>query len=70
MRSAARSLISCAESDPETEDRAHPAPPQAELASPASASRFIYIVPNQCNDQHGTGSCNTEIWKAAAPIAG
>ena len=39
---------------------------QVELASPASASRFIYIVPNQCNDQHGTGSCNTDELTQAA----
>ena len=25
----------------------------AELADTESASRFIFLVPNQCNDQHG-----------------
>ena len=33
---------------------------QTELDNPAHAARFIYIVPNQCNDQHGTASCNTD----------
>jgi len=33
---------------------------QAELASPATASRFIYLVPDQCNDQHGTTGCNAD----------
>jgi len=40
---------------------------EAELADPASASRFIYIVPNQCHDQHGTGDCRP---KAVALAAG
>jgi phospholipase C len=30
---------------------------KSELAVPASASKFIFIAPNQCSDQHGTGSC-------------
>jgi hypothetical protein len=39
---------------------------KSELAGPASASKFIYIVPNQCSDQHGTGSCNTDQLAQAA----
>jgi phospholipase C len=39
---------------------------QSELADPAAASRFIFIVPNQCSDQHGTGSCNTDQLAQAA----
>ena len=38
----------------------------AELADPLTAPRFIYIVPNQCNDQHGTSGCP----KPAALTAG
>jgi hypothetical protein len=30
---------------------------KSELSDPTLASRFIYIVPNQCNDQHGTDGC-------------
>ena len=30
---------------------------EVELRDPGSASRFIYIVPNQCNNQHGTVGC-------------
>jgi phosphatidylinositol-3-phosphatase len=40
---------------------------KAELADPVSASRFIYIVPNQCHDQHGIGGCEP---KAVALAAG
>jgi hypothetical protein len=39
---------------------------KAELADPASASRLIYIVPNQCNDQHGTIGCKPKAVKLAA----
>jgi phosphatidylinositol-3-phosphatase len=39
---------------------------KAELANPASASQFIFIAPNQCNDQHGTGSCSTDELAQAA----
>jgi phospholipase C len=39
---------------------------QSELVSPASASKFIFIAPNQCNDQHGTGSCATDELAQAA----
>jgi hypothetical protein len=30
---------------------------EVELRDSGSASRFIYIVPNQCNNQHGTVGC-------------
>src|SRR5262245_12964808 len=30
---------------------------KAELADATSASRFIYIVPNLCNDEHGAAGC-------------
>ncbi len=33
---------------------------ETELQSPSHAARFIYIVPNQCNDQHATASCPTD----------
>jgi phosphatidylinositol-3-phosphatase len=39
---------------------------KAELADSVSASRFIYIVPNQCNDQHGTVGCKPAAVKLAA----
>jgi hypothetical protein len=39
---------------------------QTELGSPDLASRFIYIVPNQCSSQHGTGTCNTDALAQAA----
>jgi len=39
---------------------------KAELADPESASRFIYIVPNQCHDQHGTDGCKPEAVTLAA----
>jgi phosphatidylinositol-3-phosphatase len=39
---------------------------KAELTDPVSASRFIYIVPNQCNDQHGTEGCRGKAVKLAA----
>src|SRR6185312_16232234 len=32
---------------------------RAELADAATASRFIYVVPNLCNDQHGAKNCNS-----------
>jgi len=28
---------------------------KAELSNPHQTPRYVYIVPNQCNDQHGTG---------------
>jgi phosphatidylinositol-3-phosphatase len=33
---------------------------KTELDDPTSAPRFIYIVPNQCNDQHGLKSCQID----------
>jgi hypothetical protein len=33
---------------------------KAELAYPSTASRFIYIVPNQCDDQHRTKTVGCE----------
>lgn len=39
---------------------------EAELAVPISASRFIYIVPNLCHDQHGTAGCKLEAITLAA----
>jgi hypothetical protein len=39
---------------------------QAELADSVSASRFIYIVPNQCSDQHGTLGCKSAAAKLGA----
>jgi hypothetical protein len=42
---------------------------KAELAKPASASQFIFIAPNQCNDQHGTGSRATDELAQAADDA-
>jgi hypothetical protein len=39
---------------------------QTELANRASASKFIFIAPNQCSDQHGTGSCSTSEAAQAA----
>jgi phosphatidylinositol-3-phosphatase len=46
----------------------------SELSNPTTASRFIYIAPNQCNDQHGTGGtiaqgaidCSTDALTLAA----
>ncbi len=32
----------------------------AELADTESASRFIFLVPNQCDDQHGAPGCQSE----------
>jgi hypothetical protein len=32
----------------------------AELADPTSASRFIYIVPNLCDDEHGAAGCRPD----------
>jgi len=47
---------------------------KAELANPSAMPRFVYIVPNQCNDQHGTGGtippgsadCSTDPLTVAA----
>jgi phospholipase C len=39
---------------------------RTELSDPVSASRFIFIVPNQCSSQHGTDSCNTAALTVAA----
>src|SRR4029078_2775885 len=39
---------------------------EAELHDPTSASRFIYIVPNLCHDQHGTAGCKLEAVTLAA----
>jgi len=39
---------------------------KAGLADSVSASRFIYIVPNQCNDQHGTVGCKPAAVTLAA----
>jgi phospholipase C len=33
---------------------------KTELNNPYQASRFIYIVPNQCNDEHGTSGCSDD----------
>jgi phosphatidylinositol-3-phosphatase len=47
---------------------------KAELSNPAQTPRYVYIVPNQCNDQHGTGGtippgsadCSTDALTLAA----
>ena len=39
---------------------------QSELAIPSSASKFIFIAFNQCDNQHGTGSCSTDEAAQAA----
>jgi phospholipase C len=47
---------------------------KAELGNPAQMPRYVYIVPNQCNDQHGTGGtippgsadCSTDALTLAA----
>lgn len=39
---------------------------QAELADPVSASRFIYIVPNLCDDEHGAAGCRPAAVTLAA----
>jgi len=39
---------------------------KAELANPASASRFIFLVPNLCNDEHGARSCRPDSAAIAA----
>ncbi len=47
---------------------------KAELSNPKLSPRFVYIVPNQCNDQHGTGGtippgsadCSTDALTLAA----
>ena len=47
---------------------------KAGLANPSEMPRFVYIVPNQCNDQHGTGGtippgsadCSTDPLTVAA----
>jgi hypothetical protein len=31
---------------------------KADTANPATAPRFLFIVPNQCNDMHGTTGCS------------
>ena len=33
----------------------------AELADTKSASRFIFLVPNQCDDQHGAPGCSEAV---------
>jgi phosphatidylinositol-3-phosphatase len=38
----------------------------AELADATTASRFIFLVPNQCNDQHGTVGCKPDEVALAA----
>ena len=40
---------------------------RAELADPQLASKFIYIVPNLCDDEHGAAGCRND---AAALAAG
>ena len=42
---------------------------KSELSSPSSASRFVFIVPNQCSSQHGAKSCNTDALALAASDA-
>jgi phosphatidylinositol-3-phosphatase len=39
---------------------------RTELADPVSASRFIYIVPNLCNDEHGAAGCKSDAVTLAA----
>jgi len=39
---------------------------KAQLADSASASRFIFLVPNLCNDEHGAHSCRSNSAAAAA----
>jgi hypothetical protein len=39
---------------------------KAELADPVSASRLIFLVPNQCHDQHGILDCNPAAVTLAA----
>jgi len=47
---------------------------KAELSNPKQMPRYVYIVPNQCNDQHGTGGtippgsadCSTDVLTLAA----
>ena len=42
---------------------------EAELAEPALASRFIFLVPNLCNDQHGARACKPDSVALAASDA-
>jgi phosphatidylinositol-3-phosphatase len=39
---------------------------KVELEDSVTASRFIYIVPNQCHDQHGTVGCERDAVRLAA----
>jgi hypothetical protein len=39
---------------------------KAELADPVSASRLIFLVPNQCHNQHGTLNCKPDAVTLAA----
>jgi hypothetical protein len=39
---------------------------KAELADSVSAPRFIFLVPNQCHDQHGTLGCKPDAVTLAA----
>ena len=38
----------------------------AELADPLTAAKFIYIVPNLCNDEHGAKGCRPDAVTLAA----
>ena len=38
----------------------------AELADPLTAARFMYIVPNLCNDEHGATGCRPDAVTLAA----
>ena len=38
----------------------------AELADPLTAARFIYIVPNLCDDEHGSAGCRPDAVTLAA----
>jgi phosphatidylinositol-3-phosphatase len=39
---------------------------RAELADPVLASKFIYIVPNLCDDEHGAADCRNDAATLAA----
>jgi hypothetical protein len=39
---------------------------KAELADPVSAPKLIFLVPNQCHDQHGTVGCKPDAVAQAA----